>query len=584
MNSRKITALYERLSRENTHSGDSDSIAHQKAYLEQVAAARGFENCRHYTDDGWSGGSFDRPGWNDMIADIEAGKVGAVLVKDMSRVGRDYLQTGFYTEVYFARKGVRFIAVDSHVDNQAGDSNEFAPLLNVLNEMYLHDQSRKVSIGFRAKGMAGKPLMVTPCFGYVPDPEDKNRWIIEPHAAQTVRRIFALAAEGTNPNRIAVILRDEQRISPGVYFAQLGVGNRCGGRAADGDLYHWRRETVVKILQMPEYLGKTVNFKTSKASYKAKRTLTSEEDRMVFENTHEPLIVQETWDKAQAMLAQRKRDKRQSVCSPFREMVICARCGKPMYHIHSSRTTKAGTVCGSDCFVCSTHHNTLTMSKSLCIQNSLSGRTLRSLLREIIGSVSRYALEHEADFTERLQRQLQLGQPDQMKKLKRSIMVKTNRIAEIDRLLRKLYEDYVLGRIPETRYDALSAEYEREQAAVEAALAGEKRMADARRTGSERIEQFMALAAKYRDCTEYSDEVLRQFVEKVVVHETQRDADGERSREIEVYLSFIGKFSVPAEPVRLSPAEQKHQEALKKRRIHARNKRAQKRKERMNMK
>ena len=149
-----------------------------------------------------------------------------MLVKDMSRVGRDYLQTGFYTEVYFARKGVRFIAVDSHVDNQAGDSNEFAPLLNVLNEMYLHDQSRKVSIGFRAKGMAGKPLMVTPCFGYVPDPEDKNRWIIEPHAAQTVRRIFALAAEGTNPNRIAVILRDEQRISPGVYFAQLGVGNR----------------------------------------------------------------------------------------------------------------------------------------------------------------------------------------------------------------------------------------------------------------------------------------------------------------------------------------------------------------------
>lgn len=224
------------------------------------------------------------------------------------------------------------------------------------------------------------------------------------------------------------------------------------------------------------------------------------------------------------------------------------------------------------------------MTEPLCIQNSLSGKALRSLLREIIGSVSRYALEHEADFMERLQKQLQLGQPDQMKKLKRSIMAKTNRIAEIDRLLRKLYEDYALDRIPETRYDALSAEYEREQAAIEAALAGEKRMADASRTGSERIEQFMALTAKYRDCTEYSDEVLRQFVEKVVVHETQRDADGERSREIEVYLSFIGKFSVPAEPARLSPAEQKHQEALKKRRIHARNKRAQKRKERMNMK
>lgn len=161
----KITALYERISREDALR-DADSIGHQKAYLEQVAGERGFGNCRHYTDDGWSGGTFDRPGWKQMIADIEAGQVGAVLVKDMSRIGRDYLQTGFYTEVFFARYDVRFIAVDSHVDNQAGDSNEFAPLLNVMNEMYLHDQSRKVSIAFRAKGMSGKPLMVTPCFGY----------------------------------------------------------------------------------------------------------------------------------------------------------------------------------------------------------------------------------------------------------------------------------------------------------------------------------------------------------------------------------------------------------------------------------
>lgn len=578
----KITALYERISREDALR-DADSIGHQKAYLEQVAKELGFDNCRHYTDDGWSGGTFDRPGWKQMIADIEAGQVGVVLVKDMSRIGRDYLQTGFYTEVFFARHHVRFIAVDSHVDNQAGDSNEFAPLLNVMNEMYLHDQSRKVSIAFRVKGMSGKPLMVTPCFGYTLDSEDKGHWIVESEAAETVRRAFALAAEGINPHRIAAILRSEQRMTPGAYFARLGMGNRCAIMKADTGPCDWHRGTVVTLLQKQEYLGKTVNFKTSKASYKAKRIRTRNAEQMVFEHTHEPLVDQETWDRAQTMLAQNSRSRKAPIYSPFQHMVICARCGQPMYNIHYAQVLKTGTVCHHDDFVCSTHRNTGNRQERGCIRNMISARILRALLAASIQSISRYALEQEEDFLLRLQKELRLSQPDQLKDLNKRIAVRTKRISELDRLLRKLYEDFALSRIPESRFDALSAEYEQEQAVLQAALAEDQQKAGSIQTSRENADRFMALVKRYQDCTEYPDEVLRQFVEKVVVHETQKDADGERSREIEVYMSFIGKFSVPSTPVVMTPEEQKRQEALKKRRIHARNKRARLREERMSM-
>ena len=386
-----------------------------------------------------------------MMMDIDSGKIGTVLVKDMSRVGRDYLQTGFYTEIYFKEKDVRFIAIDSHVDNSCSDGLEFAPMLNVLNEMYLHDLSKKVNIGFRAKGMSGQSLTSTPLFGYKRDPEDKNHWVIEPETAEIVRRIFELVATGMNPHRIAKILQTERRITPSTYFRRSDMGNR----------YHTRR--------------------------------------------------QETGD----------------------------------YDWHSAKA-------------------------------------LRPLLKETIQTVSRYALTNQEEFLARLQREMLAEQPEQTKQLKKGIAAKNKRVAELDRLLKKLYENYALEKIPEERFDALSAEYESEQTQLEKAILEEQRQLDEIQSGEDKIERFMALVERYRDCTEYSDEVLRQFVEKVIVHETVKDEDGERSREIEVYLNFIGKFDVPIQPVELSPEEQKRQAALKKRRIHQRNKRAQARQERMN--
>ena len=576
----KMTALYERISREDRNEGESFSILRQKEYLETYAAANGFENCRHYTDDGFSGRNFERPGWQQMMTDIDGGKIGTVLVKDMSRVGRDYLQTGFYTEIYFKEKDVRFIAIDSHVDNSRSDSLEFAPMLNVLNEMYLHDLSKKVNIGFRAKGMSGQSLTSTPLFGR--DPEDKNHWVIEPETAEIVRRIFELAATGMNPHRIAKTLQTERRITPSTYFRRSDMGNRYHARRQETGDYDWHRGTVIDILNKREYLGMTVNFKTCTPSYKAKQIQNPIEKQVVFENTHEAIVDRHAWEKAHEAFEKPKRAKAENADSHFKNFVFCARCGAPMSNLHHAQHLKTGTICYYDFFICSTYRKSEHLEERQCVQNAFSAKALRPLLKETIQTVSRYALTNQKEFLARLQREMLAEQPEQTKQLKKGIAAKNKRVAELDRLLKKLYENYALEKIPEERFDALSAEYESEQTQLEKAVLEEQQQLDEIQSGEDKIERFMALVERYRNCTEYSDEVLRQFVEKVIVHETVKDEDGERSREIEVYLNFIGKFDVPVQPVELSPEEQRRQEALKKRRIHERNKRTQKRQERMN--
>ena len=351
----KMTALYERISREDRNEGESFSILRQKEYLETYAAANGFENCRHYTDDGFSGRNFERPGWQQMMTDIDSGKIGTVLVKDMSRVGRDYLQTGFYTEIYFKEKDVRFIAIDSHVDNSCSDSLEFAPMLNVLNEMYLHDLSKKVNIGFRAKGMSGQSLTSTPLFGYKRDPEDKNHWVIEPETAEIVRRIFELAATGMNPHRIAKTLQTERRITPSTYFRRSDMGNRYHARRQETGDYDWHRGTVIGILNKREYLGMTVNFKTCTPSYKAKQIQNPIEKQVVFENTHEAIVDRQAWEKAHKAFDKPKRAKTENADSNFKDFVFCARCGAPMSNLHHAQHLKTGTICYYDSFICSTY-------------------------------------------------------------------------------------------------------------------------------------------------------------------------------------------------------------------------------------
>ena len=572
----KWTALYERLSRDDEGFGDSVSIGHQKTYLREYAESHGFSNCRDYTDDGWSGGTFNRPAWNQMIADIEDGKVGAVIVKDMSRVGRDHLQTGFYTEVYFSRHGVRFIAIDSRVDNESCDSNEFAPFLNVFNEMYLHDQSRKVKIGYHAKGASGRTLVSTPNFGYLKDPEDKERWIIDPEAAATVRRVFELAADGHNPNQIAGILRDEQRITPGTYFAARGQNNRCHARTKNTGPYDWTRSSVSLLLQTREYLGDTVNFKTAKASYKSKRMFTPEDEQLVFTGTHEAIIDQETWDKAHQTLQRRTRTRSAPIVSPWKGKVFCARCGAPMYALHQRVKRCDGSEALSESFVCSTHRNTIDKRNSPCSANTFREKVLRALLTDTIRTISRYAMENEEEFLARLQNG-GLQKSDESRNAKKRISTLERRAGELNRLLKKLYEDYALDRITENRFDTLSAEYEAELARTEAMIVEEKQQLAQMTSTKDNAEQFMLLVRRFRDCTHFTDEQLLLFTDRVIVHETERDTDGERSRRIDIRLSFIGAFHIPAEPCALSEEDMKREEELKKRRIHERQKRKENR-------
>ena len=332
-----ITALYERLSRDDEQEGESNSITNQKRQLESYADEHGFTNCRHYTDDGFSGGNFERPGWKQLIADIEAGKVGTVIAKDLSRVGRDYVETGFYTEVYFRQKGIRFIAIGNGVDTANPVSSEFAPFMNVLNEMYLRDQSRKMRTCYRQKGNAGLPTNNLCIYGYRKDPEDRNHWLVDEEAAAVVRRIFELAMECHGPYEIARILEQEQVYCPSYYNA---IHDNCMKRSAT-DMsrpYAWNGVTVTNILKRPEYMGHTVNFRSSKKGLKAKRVQNTREEWRIFENTHEAIIPPDRWELAQYALFVRRRTDSTGTANPLTGKLICAECGAFM----NNRRSKAG--------------------------------------------------------------------------------------------------------------------------------------------------------------------------------------------------------------------------------------------------
>ncbi len=417
--------------------------------------------------------------------------------------------------------------------------------------------------------------MSTPNFGYLRDPEDKYRWIIDPAAAETVRRIFELAAAGNNPNRIAVMLREEQRMTPGAYFAKRGQLNRCHSKK-NASAYAWSRSTVVSLLQAREYLGETVNFKTAKASYKAKRMATSKDEQLIFTDTHEAIIDPEAWERAQQMLNRRARPHAAPSNSPWREKVICARCGAPMYPLHQKVKLHNGSDSLCEFFTCSTHRNALDKAESPCSANTFSAKALRALLTDTIRTVSRFALENEDDFLQRLHNDA--ARPsDDVKPVKKRIAALDRRASELNRLLKKLYEDYALDRIPESRYDALSAEYEAELSRTEGAIAAGKEQLEQILATQDNAERFLELVRRFRDCAEYTDEQLSLFTDRVIVHETVKDEDGERSRRIEILLSFIGAFHIPDEPVELTSEERKREEALKKRRIYQRRKRREKR-------
>lgn len=534
-----ITALYERLSCEDELDGESNSVTNQKNLLEAYARDNGFTNCRHYTDDGYSGGNFDRPGWQQLLADIEAGIVKTVLVKDMSRVGRNYVETGFYTEVYFDRMGVRFIAINNNIDNSNPDSTEFAGILNIMNDWYLRDMSRKIRSAAQQKGKSGKPLTTHPCFGYVKDPNDKNHWLIDPEAADTVRRIFELAASGMSQLKICRTMVQEKRVTPGYYRAQREPDG-FGKRYASCQPYNWVRRMVCKLVGRREYLGNTVNFKTCHPEYRSKPVRVPVEDQLVFYGTHEAIVSDETWQTAQRIFHPEMYSA-PGKPSVFNSLMVCGECGVPML-LHRVKDHEDG----GD-FVCRTHKKSAAYEERLCTHNSIRVTVIREIVRDTLRTVNRYAIADEAGFRRRLAQEAAAYQPDDRKQLAKQIHEKEKHIARLEHLLKKLYEDYALGHIPEERFDKLSAQYEQEEAMLKAELANDQARLNEVQTASEQTDKYLALARKYRDCTEVTDDMILAFVEKIVVYRTIRPAKGQSTRQIEVHLNYIGQFPIPTE-------------------------------------
>ena len=530
-----ITALYPRLSHEDELAGESNSISNQKRILETYARQNGFSNLKWYTDDGYSGANFQRPGFQAMLADIEAGKVGTVIVKDMSRLGRNYLQVGMYTEMIFPQKNVRFIAINDGVDSAQGE-NDFAPLRNIFNEWLVRDTSKKIKAVKRSKGMSGKPITSKPVYGYLMDEEEN--FIIDEEAAPVVRQIYSLCLAGNGPTKIARMLTEQQIPTPGTLEYRRTGSTR---RYHPGYECKWATNTVVHLLENREYTGCLVNFKTEKVSYKLKHSVENPpEKQAVFENHHEPIIDRETWERVQELRKQRKRPNRYDEVGLFSGILFCADCGSVMYQ-QRYQTDKRK----QDCYICGSYKK----RTADCPAHFIRTELLTAGVTENLRKITSYAAKHEARFMKLLVEQNEDGGRRRNAARKKELETAQKRISELSAIFKRLYEDSVTGRISDERFSELSADYEAEQKELKERAAGLQAELSKSQEAAENAEKFMKVVRRHTSFEELTPTLLREFVEKIVIHESVA-LDGKRRgklrrQEIEIYYSFVGKVELP---------------------------------------
>ena len=528
-----ITALYPRLSHEDELQGESNSISNQKRILESYAKQNGFTNLQWYTDDGYSGANFQRPGFQAMLADIEAGKVGTVIVKDMSRLGRNYLQVGMYTDMIFPQRGVRFIAINDGVDSAQGD-NDFAPLRNIFNEWMVRDTSKKIKAVFRSKGMSGKPITSQPVYGYLKG--EDGRFIVDEEAAPVVKQIFSLCLAGNGPTKIARILTEQQIPTPGTLEYRRTGSTR---RYYPDYPYKWATNTIVHILERKEYLGHTVNFKTEKVSYKVKSSVENpEEKQVIFENTHEPIIDLATWERVQELRKQRKRPNRYDEVGLFSGLLFCADCGSVLYQQRYENKTRK-----QDCYICGNYKKRTHDCTAHFIRTDLLTAGVTANLRK----VTSYAAKHEKQFMKLLIEQNEDGGKRRNAAKRKELDAAEKRIAELSAIFKRLYEDSVTGRISDERFAELSADYEAEQRQVREHAAELQAELSKAQEASVNAERFMNIVRRHISFEELTHTLLREFIEKIVVHECSYDENEVRHQRIDIYYSFVGKIDLPEE-------------------------------------
>ena len=546
---KKLTALYERLSHDDDLMGESNSISNQKQMLSEYAQSHGLEPYIHFTDDGISGTRFDRPGFVSMMDAIKAGQIGTVIIKDMSRLGRDYLMVGQIQEM-MRQKQVRLIAINDGHDSLNGD-DDFLPFRNIMNEWYAKDTSKKIRSTFKAKGNSGKHVASTTPYGYLKNPEDKDHWIVDEEAAQVVRRIFQMTMDGYGPYQIAKKLKEDQVEIPAVHMARHGAGLWQGRVDEIKDPYAWGSSTVAGILKKREYLGHTVNFKTRKHFKDKKSHYVSEDNWTVFEDTQEAIIDQETFDNVQRI---RKNVRRYpdgwGEAHPLTGLMYCADCGAKMY-VHRVNNGKRIPQ-----YTCSAYSKVPV--GTLCqTQHRINADIVMELIKDLLKAIAEYSHLNREEFIETVKTTQNSQQSSGMLKLKNRLAEAKKRVQELEKLLCRIYEDNILGRLPDDRYAVLDGQYSKEQkeltveiSELEAEIAGYE-------NGRRSAEKFIALVDKYQNFDELTTYMLNEFVEKILVHERDRKGSQQTTQEIEFYFNFVGRYLPPHfGEVHLTPEEE----------------------------
>ena len=533
-NQGKITALYERLSRDDELQGESNSILNQKKYLEDYARKNGFNNIQHFTDDGYSGTNFNRPGFQAMIAEIEAGHIATVIVKDMSRFGRNYLEVGFYTEIQFPSKSVRFIAINNNVDSANPTDNDFTPFLNIMNEWYAKDTSKKIRATWQSKGRSGEHLTTIPPYGYKKDPENKKRWIVDEEAAAVVQKIFALCMDGMGPTQIAKWLQENKVLSPVAYCYENDLPTTS---KRPTDPYKWATKTVVHILERLDYLGHTVNFKTSKQSFKSKKVLWNDPaDWVIFENTQEPIIEESVFLIVQKIRQGRRRPTKMGDMGMFSGLLFCADCGGKMYLCRANHFKPE-----QEYYLCSTYRK----DRTLCSTHSIRRVVLEEIVLRNLREAIQYVTQYEDDFVQRAADQSLRERDKELAQKKDTLAQSQKRIAELDVIIKRLYEDNISGKLSDERFIKLSRDYELEQTNLTNLVEHLRQEVKEQEKQKVNVRQFIAAVRKYTDMQQLDAYILREFVDKIYISEVYTPDENEpriKVREIEIVYNFIGAF------------------------------------------
>ncbi len=546
----KITALYERLSRDDFGKDDdqqreSNSISNQKAMLEEFAARQGFTNIVHFTDDGISGTCFDRPGFLAMMKEVEAGNVEYLCIKDMSRMGRDYLKVGQIMEI-LRQRGVRLIAINDGVDSARGD-DDFTPFRNIMNEYYARDTSRKIRSTFQSKGKSGKHLTGTVIYGYLWN-EARDQWLVDPEAAEVVKRIFAMTIDGYGPYQIASKLKEEKVLIPSAYLARHGEG--VNKNKTFKDVYGWGSSTICNILEKREYLGHTINFKTRKHFKDKKSHYVPEDEWTIFENTHEAIIDQQTFDLVQKIRGNvRRYPDGWGEAAPLTGLLYCADCGGKMY-VHRTNNGKRISQ-----YTCS-QYSKVPVGKLCTTQHRINEDVVLSLVSEMLKAIAEYAKHDRAEFVRVVQEAQSSQQTAEVRKQRTRLATAKQRVSELEVLLCKIYEDNILGKLSDSRYATLDAQYEKEQTELTAEISVLEKAVKSYEKHEKDADRFIALIDKYENFDKLTIAMLNEFIEKIFVHERDRKGSIQTTQEVEIYFNFVGRFVPPAfGEVELTPEE-----------------------------